>query len=224
MSNLTTILENESGIQYQGVKDASSRTGSYPVVGLIVGQFKRGRYDKPMTITNENIRAQLGYDPSNPYYVAVQDALNTGVPSIQVLRIKSGGNGRELSISCSNALNYAYFYGSDLILNYSRIEVDGKPYEPSFLNDERGEIDIYVSSMSGLFGMHNESSVKDYRVKILLDSDIKFLSALNDQEEGVRIAFVEDFGEGLSTNESIVYSSEEHAIYFCLTKNSLMPM
>ncbi len=55
MTNITTIIDQESGIQYQGVEDRSSRTGTYPVIGMIAGQFRRGRFDKPMTITNENI-------------------------------------------------------------------------------------------------------------------------------------------------------------------------
>ena len=88
MTYTTELLENESGIQYQGVKDKSGGTGTYPITGLMTGIFKRGRFDKPMTITNENIRAQLGYDPKNSYYVAVQDALSSGVPSVQVLRLK----------------------------------------------------------------------------------------------------------------------------------------
>ncbi len=89
MTNITAIIDQESGIQYQGVEDRSSRTGAYPINGLIIGQFRRGRYDKPMTITNENIKAQLGYDPTNPYYMAVQDVLSSGVPSVQVLRAGS---------------------------------------------------------------------------------------------------------------------------------------
>lgn len=38
----------------------------------------------------KNIRAQLGYDPKNSYYVAVQDVLSSGVPSVQVLRLNGG--------------------------------------------------------------------------------------------------------------------------------------
>lgn len=87
MTNVTTILGDESGIQYQGVNDASSSTGTYPIIGLIVGKFKRGRVDKPMFINNGNIKAMLGFDPDNPDYVAVQDALSAGVASIQVLRV-----------------------------------------------------------------------------------------------------------------------------------------
>ena len=93
MPNVTEILGDESGIQYQGVEDRSSTTGSYPVVGLMVGKFKRGRFDKPMTITKSNIRAMLGYDPENPAYSAVFDTLEAGVPSVQVLRLQGGLNG-----------------------------------------------------------------------------------------------------------------------------------
>lgn len=88
MPHVTEILDDEVGIQYQGVKDSSGSTGSYPINGIMVGLFKRGRFDKPMTITGANIRAMLGFEPNNPHYVAVQDALNSGIPSVQVLRLK----------------------------------------------------------------------------------------------------------------------------------------
>ncbi|MDH0826570.1 hypothetical protein N5C97_08660 [Acinetobacter johnsonii] len=89
MTNITSIIDKESGIQYQGVEDRSSRRGLYSINGLIIGQFRRGRFDKPMTITDGNIRSQLGYDPKNPHYVAVQDVLSSGVPSVQVLRVNN---------------------------------------------------------------------------------------------------------------------------------------
>lgn len=87
MTNITTIIDQESGIQYQGVKDGSSVLGATRISGLIVGKFKRGRTDKPMTITRKNIKGMLGYDPSNPDYKAVSDTLDGGVPSVQVLRL-----------------------------------------------------------------------------------------------------------------------------------------
>ena len=108
MTNITTIIDQESGIQYQGVEDRSSRTGTYPVIGMITGQFRRGRFDKPMTITNENIKAQLGYDPTNPHYMAVQDVLSSGVPSVQVLRVGAS------NLICSVAPSYRY--GSYVLL------------------------------------------------------------------------------------------------------------
>ena len=92
MPHETEILANESGIQYQGVNDASSVTGDYPIQGLMTGIFKRGRFDRPMTIHKGNIKAMLGFEPKNPYYLAVQDALDSGVPSVQVLRLKGGEN------------------------------------------------------------------------------------------------------------------------------------
>ena len=102
MTNITTILANEAGIQYQGVEDKSSKTGTYPIIGMITGTFKRGRFDKPMTITPANIKAQLGYEPDNPHYMAVMDVLASGVPSVQVLRVKSD------SLFCVNVPKYNY--------------------------------------------------------------------------------------------------------------------
>ena len=90
MPHVTTILGNEVGVQYQGTRDASSLTGAAQVSGLIVGQFKRGRLDQPMTITLENVKGTLGEDLDNPDYLAVLDALAGGVPSVQVMRLKGG--------------------------------------------------------------------------------------------------------------------------------------
>ncbi|GAA5003285.1 hypothetical protein GCM10023206_06820 [Acinetobacter puyangensis] len=84
----TKVLGEAAGIQWSGLQD---RTETNSVTGLgaplIVGQFRRGRIDKPITITNGNIKAELGYDPTNKDYIAVQSMLDTGVPSVQVLRI-----------------------------------------------------------------------------------------------------------------------------------------
>jgi len=86
MEQLTSILQNEPGIQYQGI-NADDETEFYPVQGMIFGYFMRGRYDKPMTITQDNIRGVLGFDFNNPYYRIVQDVLNEGVDSVQVMRL-----------------------------------------------------------------------------------------------------------------------------------------
>lgn len=90
MPYITKVLGNESGIQYQGVNDKTGSTGTAPINNIIVGSFSRGRTDKPMIITSDNIRSTLGYEPTNPDYVAVQDALSTGISFVQVLRVVSG--------------------------------------------------------------------------------------------------------------------------------------
>ena len=87
MTQLTTLLENESGVQNNGVTDGEQQSDGYPIHGLIVGYFRRGRLDRSMTITNKNIRGMLGYDFQSPYYRMVQDALNEGASSVQVLRL-----------------------------------------------------------------------------------------------------------------------------------------
>ena len=91
------ILGEASGVQYQGVKDESeiNQTGGI-TTGYLVGYFKRGFMGKPFTVTKDNFQALLGYDPSNPDYLAAEDVFNRGVPSLQVLRIGSfvdGGSG-----------------------------------------------------------------------------------------------------------------------------------
>lgn len=88
MTHLTENLANESGVQYNGIKESDSETETYPIQGLMVGKFRRGRFDKPMTITKQNIRGLLGHDFQNPYYRMVQDVLDQGITSVQVLRIE----------------------------------------------------------------------------------------------------------------------------------------
>lgn len=85
MTYSTDSLKNEAGIQFDEVILIGE--DDKQVIGLIAGQFKRGRMDKPMTVTLENIRSVLGYDPRNPDYAAVVDVLNFGIPSVQVMRI-----------------------------------------------------------------------------------------------------------------------------------------
>lgn len=89
MPHITKVLGQEAGLQFQGVKDKTGSTGQSPVNGVLVGSFKRGRLDQTMTVTLGNINAMLGYEPDNPDYVTVLDYLNTGVPSVQVLRLVS---------------------------------------------------------------------------------------------------------------------------------------
>ena len=84
------ILGEAAGVQYQGVKDESEVNQSGGLTtGYFVGRFKRGFMSKPFAVTAANFQALLGYDPSNPDYLAVEDVFNRGVPSLQVLRIGS---------------------------------------------------------------------------------------------------------------------------------------
>ncbi len=87
MATTKKLLGEAVGIQFTGTRD---ETGTNPILGLtdvlIVGQFRRGRTDKPMRITQQNIRAELGYEPNNKFYRAVQDALDY-FPHVDVLRV-----------------------------------------------------------------------------------------------------------------------------------------
>lgn len=111
--NTTKILGEAVGIQSQGIVDKTeTQTNEGLTSALIIGRFKRGRIDKPMTIHQGNIRGQLGYEPNNIDYIAVQDCLDTGVPSIQVLRVGATSNGS--LISCAGAtsvMSFSYIAG-----------------------------------------------------------------------------------------------------------------
>ena len=82
------ILGEAAGVQYQGVKEESEINQSGGLTtGCFIGRFKRGFMGKPFAVTATNFQALLGYDPSNPDYLAVEDAFSRGIPSLKVLRV-----------------------------------------------------------------------------------------------------------------------------------------
>ena len=87
-------LGSAAGVQYQGVID-KTETDSLPSLsnGVITGRFKRGRMDKPFKVTAKNYQALLGRDPSNPNYLAVEDAFKRGISEISILRTGSSASG-----------------------------------------------------------------------------------------------------------------------------------
>lgn len=86
------VLGDEVGVQWQGVQDKSEISQPDGLgVGVIVGVFKRGQFDKPFPVNANNVRARLGYDPTNLNYMAVQDALDTDAPVVWVLRLSGVG-------------------------------------------------------------------------------------------------------------------------------------
>lgn len=87
--HVTTILGQEVGVQYQGVQDKTNlqQYGNQSNLLMIVESIPRGLTDKIMTITADNMTAKLGFQKDNLYLQAVGDALNTGVPSVSVLRV-----------------------------------------------------------------------------------------------------------------------------------------
>ena len=86
------ILGSAVGIQRQDVIDKTESTVLPSLAnGVFMGRFKRGRMDKPFKVTSDNYRNLLGHDPSNPNYMAVEDAFKRGIREVSILRI--GGVG-----------------------------------------------------------------------------------------------------------------------------------
>lgn len=95
----TKTLGSAVGVQRGDVIDNSEST-SLPSLanGVITGKFKRGRMDKPFKVTARNYRALLGYEPSNPSYMAVEDAFERGISEISVVRVGSFAKKSEPSL------------------------------------------------------------------------------------------------------------------------------
>ncbi|MDR6630362.1 hypothetical protein J2X86_002417 [Acinetobacter lwoffii] len=157
MTELTSILQNEPGIQYQGIDAEDDETESYPVQGVIFGYFMRGRYDKPMTITQDNIRGILGFDFNNPYYRVVQDVLNEGVPSVQVMRLMNEGERGVDGLSAYQiAVNFG-FIGTEVQWLASLKGANGSPglsaYQVARNNGFVGTEAQWLESIKGLDGV-----------------------------------------------------------------------
>ena len=84
----TQILGSAVGIQRQKVIDKTESTPLPSLTnGVIIGRFKRGRLDKPFTVTSENYQALLGRDPKNASYLAVEDAFKRGISEVKIMRV-----------------------------------------------------------------------------------------------------------------------------------------
>lgn len=102
----SNILGAAVGIQNQGVIDKTEGT-SLPSTdnAVISGNFKRGRMDKPFKVTANSYKALLGHDPSNPSYLAVEDAFKRGISEVSILRTGGGKSVAPTPISPISYLN-----------------------------------------------------------------------------------------------------------------------
>jgi len=99
----TNILGSAVGIQRQPVTDRTEGTTLPSLTnGVITGRFKRGRMDKAFTVTSTNYKAVLGYDPTNPSFLMVEDVFARGVSEIAIVRVGSS-NG---SVGVQNEVSY----------------------------------------------------------------------------------------------------------------------
>ena len=232
MPHVTTILGNEAGIQYQGVKDASSVLGVPLINGLIVGQFKRGRLDRPMTITLENIRGTLGHDPNNPDYIAVMDALSAGVPSVQVMRVKTSAGGGVIEvpmITCANATQYAVLKGlnilsgfdpqvtTDIYVNGALVadNIDATFLNQSWLNDSRlssnaSALGYTVTGTSSMDEVFNNQGLNNITFAFVPKNNGVYNGITYLAKDAIQIA-------GGNSNPTVFKDSETGIITFCLS-------
>lgn len=113
---VTKVLQEQSGIQYQGVQDKSEADPRDTLTNvLFTGVFKRGRFDQPFKVTKESLRAKVGFDPSNPDFVAIEDALEDGAPYLWLQRIEKKQN-NDVSISCEILTNDQILTACDYML------------------------------------------------------------------------------------------------------------
>lgn len=182
----SNILGAAVGIQNQGVIDKTEGT-SLPSTGdaVVAGKFKRGRMDKPFKVTSDNYKALLGYDPSNPSYLAVGDCFKQGVSELSVLRVgqtggagAGGGDGDTIDWDSLPIPSYVSILNKDGYNNgtyvYFSAEINGVLYNAEKLDLSNYEnlsaelsnlISITTDSVGGIYISAN---VDNTELKVLL--------------------------------------------------------
>ena len=183
----TEILANESGIQYQGIDNAESETDAYPIQALIAGFFDRGRFDKPMIINQDNIRGMLGHDVKNPYYLAVQDILDSGVPSIQVLRLNNNFGVNEMDgLSAYQVAVKNGFNGNELQWLESLKGIQGldgiSAYQVAVRGGFIGSEAQWLHSLNGAIGLKGVDGLSAYQIAVkngYVGTESQWLTSIN---------------------------------------------
>ena len=144
---VTKILGEQSGLQYQGVTDKSEADPRDNLINvLFTGEFKNGPYNKPFKVTQANMRAKLGFDPDSLQYQAIQDALNTGVPFVWVMRVSGKKMGCQPGTITIDPSKFNW-NGNNLVL-YAKITVDGET-RTDRITMSSGEVSNYSNPAQG---------------------------------------------------------------------------
>lgn len=203
---ITKVLENEVGVQFDRVKDNTGNTGAASINGVITGSFKRGRIDQQIQITQGNIKSVLGYDPDNPDYVAVQDALNTGVPYVNVMRIVADS---EIIISCDGASYFAKLgLESSQLLEY-QLKINGMVVHTGPISSHDifdGVLIMYTDTFMEF--SNQEASEKRVEILCLGKDNMKYIFKQMPQEPINSTLLFED-------GMNYIYSK----VSFCLSKS-----
>ena len=86
---IAPFLNQQVGIQWQGLVDHTETTANSNGAPLLVGYFKRGNPSKVIQVTKKTIQIVLGYEPNNPHYQQALFLLNSGVTPLNVLSLGS---------------------------------------------------------------------------------------------------------------------------------------
>lgn len=156
----TKILDAAVGVQRQDVIDKSETTVLPSLAnGVMAGHFKRGRMDKPFKVTAKNYKALLGHDPSNPSYLAVEDAFKRGVSEVSILR--TGGTG----MACIASYAIASEYLDSEFGEWITVSRNGGEFKSFDLND--GDGDYKSFERSAYLGQDGKSlAFLDYEYQI----------------------------------------------------------
>ncbi len=123
MTLVVQQLGEAVAIQYNGLTDKSVPNNGISTLGkpLFVGLFKRGVVGKVLTIHASNLNSALGYDPNNPFYIAVRSFLDANRGStVQVINL---GRKKATAFAQQDGDSYHIFLGQEKVTTLSLDQV-----------------------------------------------------------------------------------------------------
>ena len=137
----TKILKTAVGVQRGDVIDKTESTKFQNVTnGIIIGRFKRGVMGTPFKVNEGNFSAILGRDVANPSFLAIEDALNSGLSEVWVMRVGSSYKRADLS-SLTDCL--------DKTIKDSDMSVGDDGYIPDYQQGQNEQQELIYGVCSG---------------------------------------------------------------------------
>lgn len=127
-------LGGRSGVQYDGIQIEEDANGVDLQNVLLVGEFKRGPFNRPFKVTKETMEAKLSFDYNNPYYTFLEDAFAHGAEYIWVMRVSREQVVEPEPIWGDWILNSGVTVNTSSIAHYTAYKTNQREYYDSYAN------------------------------------------------------------------------------------------
>lgn len=131
---IVDYLGSQSGVQYNGIQVDDDTSGVDLQNVLLIGEFKRGPFNRPFKVTKETMEVKLSYDYNNPYYTFLEDAFEHGAEYIWVMRVSREQVVEPEPIWGDWILNSGVTVNTNGIAHYTAYKTNQREYYDSYAN------------------------------------------------------------------------------------------